>query len=104
MGCCVAEQESEVVVKKGDMFKYSILVSPNSNETWELANEENLRTLKDQGGKDERDSSTDPTKKSKQINFKLKAQQAGQETLVFARYSEGSRNPKAYKKVKVKVI
>ncbi len=106
MGCCISSQETDVQVKSGEMFKYSILVPTGAKEEWVLTNQETLRNMKvAKSGSDQPQADLrSTTGKMTKIDFQLQAQKPGEETLLFAQYTNGTRDAKAIKKVRVKVL
>ncbi len=104
MGCCVASQETDVQVKRGELFKYSILAPPGAKGEWVLTNQDTLRTMKVAKAGVPRAAATESENKVKKLDFHLAAENPGEETLLFAQYTDGTRNAKSIKKVRVKVL
>ena len=104
MGCCVASQDTELQVKRGEMFKYSILAPNTTKGEWVLTNQDALRTMKISKSGVPRESSVDGAHKVTKLDFHLQAENPGEETLLFAQYENGTKSAKAIKKVKVKVL
>ena len=104
MGCCLSSQEMDIQVKRGDMFKYSILAPANASGEWVLTNQETLRTMRISKAGVPRTVTTDSENKVKKLDFHLQAQNPGEETLLFAQYADGKKDAKAIKKVRVKIL
>eukprot|EP00826_Nyctotherus_ovalis_P014213 TRINITY_DN13939_c0_g1_i2.p3 TRINITY_DN13939_c0_g1~~TRINITY_DN13939_c0_g1_i2.p3 ORF type:complete len:105 (-),score=26.87 TRINITY_DN13939_c0_g1_i2:86-400(-) len=104
MGCCVAIQEAEMQIKRGDMLKYSIMLPNDSNGEWVLTNQDSLRTMKITKAGVPREAKGESGGKVTKLDFHMEANNPGQEILLFAKYNNGTKNAKAIKKVKVKVL
>ena len=104
MGCCVETQEAEVQMKRGELFKYSIILPNADKGEWVLTNQENLRSMKIKKDGKPRESMNETGAKVTKLDFHMEANTQGQETLLFAQYSGGTKSAKAIKKVKVKIL